>query len=293
MEKVLNSEFHGRAARESALWRPEFLLVAVLLTATAATSLSLGRLSLLTSGRIAQAQVRLSFLERHGSDFPTASGIDSMNMRKSDAASVVAEVRRAAEQNGVVVERLAVGSEEASAKEHASLLSLDVNASLPQSKLLSFLGSFKNFDFLCRVISLKIKPDRAQDDRLQLSLRLERVNLSAPPSLSAIRRAASDFKPHRQGRVGTSVRSIFKKPVESSGRTIQPVRVAGDDTGIKDLNLVGIITDGETRAVIEDKKASKTYYLVKDDEIAGMRVAEILQQEVILEKNGERTSLTL
>lgn len=62
---------------------------------------------------------------------------------------------------------------------------------------------------------------------------------------------------------------------------------------IKDINLVGIISGEEPQAVIEDKKAQKTYYLKKGQYIGELRLENILEGKIILNYNGQSYELYL
>ena len=64
--------------------------------------------------------------------------------------------------------------------------------------------------------------------------------------------------------------------------------------GITDkVGLVGIITGDNPQAIIEDKKAQKTYYLNKGQSFDGYVVEEIADDKVILDCEGKKISLFL
>ncbi|MFA6282049.1 MAG: type II secretion system protein N [Candidatus Omnitrophota bacterium] len=62
---------------------------------------------------------------------------------------------------------------------------------------------------------------------------------------------------------------------------------------IKDINLVGIISGEEPQAVIEDKKAQKTYYLKKGQYIGELQLEDIMEGKIILNYNGQSYELYL
>jgi type II secretory pathway component PulC len=62
---------------------------------------------------------------------------------------------------------------------------------------------------------------------------------------------------------------------------------------IKDINLVGIISGEVPQAVIEDKKAQKTYYLKKGQYIGELQLEDILEGKIILNYNGQSYELYL
>lgn len=59
------------------------------------------------------------------------------------------------------------------------------------------------------------------------------------------------------------------------------------------VGLVGIITGDNPQAIIEDKKAQKTYYLNKGQSFDGYVVEEILEGKVTLDYEGKKISLFL
>jgi hypothetical protein len=60
---------------------------------------------------------------------------------------------------------------------------------------------------------------------------------------------------------------------------------------IKDINLVGIISGENPQAVIEDKKAQKTYYVTKGQFIGEFQVDDIQEGKIILNYNGQKYEL--
>jgi len=62
---------------------------------------------------------------------------------------------------------------------------------------------------------------------------------------------------------------------------------------IKDINLVGIVSGENPQAIIEDKKAQKTYYLKKGQFIGQLQLEDILEGKIILSYEGQRYELYL
>ena len=59
------------------------------------------------------------------------------------------------------------------------------------------------------------------------------------------------------------------------------------------VGLVGIVAGDNPQAIIEDKKAQKTYYLNKGQSFNGYVVEEILENKVVLDYEGKKISLFL
>lgn len=98
------------------------------------------------------------------------------------------------------------------------------------------------------------------------------------------------FKPYAFYLDGFKSNNIF------SGTTAydsaKPIGTASADL-IKDINLVGIISGDEPQAIVEDKRAQKTYYLKKGQFIGELQVVDILEGKVILGYNDENYELYL
>ena len=60
---------------------------------------------------------------------------------------------------------------------------------------------------------------------------------------------------------------------------------------VNDLGLVGISWGEEHVAMIEDKKAQKTYFLKKGDKINNLKIENILKEKVILSFEGKEIEL--
>jgi type II secretory pathway component PulC len=60
---------------------------------------------------------------------------------------------------------------------------------------------------------------------------------------------------------------------------------------IKDLNLVGIISGDNPQAVIEDKKAQKTYYISRGQYVGDFQIEDIQEGKIILNYRGQRYEL--
>jgi type II secretory pathway component PulC len=61
----------------------------------------------------------------------------------------------------------------------------------------------------------------------------------------------------------------------------------------ENINLVGIISGENPQAVIEDKKAAKTYYLNKGQLLGEFQLEDIQEGKVILNYKGRRYGLYL
>lgn len=62
---------------------------------------------------------------------------------------------------------------------------------------------------------------------------------------------------------------------------------------VKDISLLGVISDDNPQAVIEDKKTQKTYYLNKGQFIGEFQVQDIQPGKVILKYNDQKFELYL
>ena len=65
------------------------------------------------------------------------------------------------------------------------------------------------------------------------------------------------------------------------------------DDLVKDFVLLGVVEGKRNQAVIEDKKAKKTFFLYKGDMIKEFKVYDIKDGKVILDYKGERIELKI
>ncbi len=77
------------------------------------------------------------------------------------------------------------------------------------------------------------------------------------------------------------------------GQSSSTEDAAPADNVVDQIGLVGIIAGDNPQAIIEDKKAQKTYYLNKGQSFDGYVVEDILEDRVILTYEGRRMSLFL
>lgn len=86
-------------------------------------------------------------------------------------------------------------------------------------------------------------------------------------------------------------KTAFGQSQLGAGASAEEVGASGDNPG--QVGLVGIIAGDNPQAIIEDKKAQKTYYLNKGQSFNGYIVEEILKDKVILDYEGRKISLFL
>ncbi len=84
-------------------------------------------------------------------------------------------------------------------------------------------------------------------------------------------------------------RDLFKSDFASEAKRAQG-QASGEATEdiISNLNLIGFVSGEKPQAIIEDKKAGKTYFLYEGDSFNGCSVLKIEDNKVVLEY-GNRT----
>ena len=95
-------------------------------------------------------------------------------------------------------------------------------------------------------------------------------------------------KPYESYLQDVKNRQIFSS--SSSLDSINALQMVSPDL-TKDINLVGIISGNNPKAVIEDKKTQKTYYLNKGQFIEEFQVEDIQKGKIILNYRGQRYEL--
>lgn len=167
---------------------------------------------------------------------------------------------------------------------------IELNARGPEASLIAFLSGLRTCGFLCQISRLRINADRSEERMLSVQAILEKIDVL---NISA---EAPYFAASKQQNEETfavkHTRRLFKSP-----RIVAPkiVHVSGADPAeaIKNLSLVGIIEDGERKAVIEDRKSAKTHILKQNDDMAGLVIKEIGEGVVVLEAAGTAFRLDL
>ncbi len=89
-----------------------------------------------------------------------------------------------------------------------------------------------------------------------------------------------------------SGKRLFRAHRQDMAKNIVSVEVEGD-TGISNFNLVGIIEDDGKKAVIEDQRSAKTFFLKEGDMLSGVTLLEIKDHAIIMEKDGKNYDLML
>ena len=97
--------------------------------------------------------------------------------------------------------------------------------------------------------------------------------------------AAKDYSSYSNAAPG---RTVF-----GPGGAAAPEDVSGSGGMAEQVGLVGIIAGDNPQAIIEDKKAQKTYYLNKGQSFNGYVVEDILEDKVVLDYEGKKISLFL
>lgn len=89
---------------------------------------------------------------------------------------------------------------------------------------------------------------------------------------------------------GAGARQIFGEA--SAAGSGLPQAAAGVNVA-DDINLVGIISGENPQAIIEDKKSSKTYYLSRGQLIGDLRIDDIGDGKIVVERMGQKFELYL
>lgn len=93
---------------------------------------------------------------------------------------------------------------------------------------------------------------------------------------------------------GIKERQIFTSPPVQE--VVKPQSVISADQVkdlVKDIILIGVIAGEQPQAIIEDKKAQKTYYLNKGQFFGELQIADIAEGKVIIDYKGEKVELYL
>lgn len=116
---------------------------------------------------------------------------------------------------------------------------------------------------------------------------LKKINLPQPGQQKTGTPLKEEVKPLEFYAQAINQRQIFGSAlVGSSG---QPIVAAGE--ALKDISLVGVISGEPPQAVIEDKKAQRTYYAIKGQSVGEYQLEDIQDGKVILNYDGKKYEL--
>ena len=110
----------------------------------------------------------------------------------------------------------------------------------------------------------------------------EKRSPAEPKSLTVVK----DYSTYSGGLPG---KKVFGQ--SQGGSAAEEVGTSGDIS--EQVGLVGIIAGDNPQAILEDKKAQKTYYVNKGQSFNGYVVEEISENKVMLDYEGKKISLFL
>lgn len=119
---------------------------------------------------------------------------------------------------------------------------------------------------------------------------LPAVSVTEKPETSASEKKES--KPYEFYLNAMQAHPLFGS-ASGQAEEMSPSAIATEASSIKDINLVGVIMGDNPQAIIEDKKAQKTYYVVKGQFIGDFQVEEIVSGKVILNYRGQKFELNV
>lgn len=103
-------------------------------------------------------------------------------------------------------------------------------------------------------------------------------------------KASSTIEPYSYYTSGVEDRNIFL-PQESEA--VPAVAGPSVDETSSNLSLIGIIAGDRPQAIIEDKKAGKSYFLYKGGLAGQAKIVDISEDRVVMEYNGQTFELVL
>jgi hypothetical protein len=121
-----------------------------------------------------------------------------------------------------------------------------------------------------------------------VGLRNIRLPKASEKPIEEKRITKSAAKPLEEYLKSVKRRRIFSGAATAEGVSL--INVANVDL-MKDISLVGIVSGENPQAVIEDKKAQKTYYVTKGQFIGEMQVEDIQKGKIIINYAGQKYEL--
>jgi hypothetical protein len=117
------------------------------------------------------------------------------------------------------------------------------------------------------------------------NIRLPKPSDKLPQESPGAKSAARPLEEYLESVKG---RQIFSQAAAMQDDSL--INAANTDL-MKDISLVGIISGENPQAVIEDKKAQKTYYVTKGKFIGEMQVEDIQEGKIIINYGGQKYEL--
>ena len=243
--------------------------------------------------QLMQVKSRISALKPYLSSLPKDKAMVPLkkNLKGVDISQALLEIQKLADETEIKIENVRLKDVQEVKNGYVYLKTpVELGVYGCEVALGRFMAGLEKLRFLCHMTRLTIRADSKDEDKIRSLIKLEKIDLIKSRKLGS----SFDFGPYplRVDMQQTGNRRLFKAPLVLTSKN---VRVSLDGRGdvIKDLNLVGIIQDDERKAVIEDRKTSKTYFLSVSDTISDMKVTDIKENEVILEIGSAQYSLTL
>ncbi len=122
----------------------------------------------------------------------------------------------------------------------------------------------------------------------KISPLVKEAGKAAPPEKITLTANAKPYEFYSRAVKNRQLFGVSGPQNENEGAQV----ILGDES-IKDINLVGIVSGDNPQAVIEDKKAQKTYYVAKNQAIGQFQVEDIQEGKIILNSNGQKFELSL
>lgn len=246
------------------------------------------------NSELIQVQERLSRIKNYVSAVDKdrkKSLLLNKNYEAMEIAEALSEVQKLAQDNGIKIENVRLKDlHEVSSKGidySASPIELGVGGT--ESALIGFATGLEQCKFLNRLAHVSISVDPQNEDKIKAQIRLEKIDIRKFSQPDMTESLVYHSEPSILKAKGAK---LFRLPQEMKSKNVL-IPLEGRTDVLKDLNLVGIVDDGGRKAVIEDQKTSKTYFLNVGDLISEMKVIEIKDSEVVLEAQGAHYNLLM
>ncbi len=226
---------------------------------------------------------RIAFIDTY-KNFKSRNPYEIFNAKDSGDDKALVKLQEMAESAGMRLDYVDVSDKKLDKQERVAVLPIKLSLSGPESALISFLGLLRGSEFLNKLVRLSVKPDAKSDNLVQAQIYIEKIDYYGLKYI--FRKKSRDAIAQTNVRAGSLFKSFFQS-------TPKNMNIGASSDTFRDLALVGIVDDGNLKAVIEDKKTQKAVFLKKDDCIGDLCIAQIKESEVLLEGNGNTYSLVL
>ncbi|MBU4375972.1 MAG: hypothetical protein KKD29_00675 [Candidatus Omnitrophica bacterium] len=199
---------------------------------------------------------------------------------RKDAEREKMDIRSAMAYNGTAATSSYKGNGRSAQKSASMALAFDIKAISTKNVnpvlVIILIGLLIYF-----LVDMIYNPYRGKEDKVESAVARETLE---------VKEKADSSQPYSYYTPGIDDRNIFMP--QESDTPAMPAGPSVEEIGAN-LSLIGIIAGDKPQAIIEDKKAGKSYFLYKGGSAGQAKIVEIMEDRVLMEYRDETFELVL